>query len=97
MFDHQERNIKDILKEIVSSNKKLEKGVVTVQIEDAWKSEMGEMINTYTEKMYFKNGVLTVYVTSSALRNQLATNKNKVMDILNKACGMDHVQEVVFR
>lgn len=97
MFNHEEKNIKDLLKQVVGSNKNLEKGIGTVKIEEAWKAEMGEMINSYTEKIYFRQGKMTVYLSSSALRNQLTTSRAKVIDMINKAMGIELVTEINFR
>lgn len=97
MFDHQEKNLKDLLKQVVHENAKLEKGIGTVKLEKAWAKQMDGMINNHTSKMYFRNGILTVYINSSTLRNQLQMNKSKVIGLLNEECGLELVKEVVFR
>lgn len=94
---HNDRNIKAVLGDVISTNKRLNKGYSTVRIEDAWKSEMGEVICSYTQKIYFSNGKLTVYLTSAPLRNELSMSKDKVIDLLNGACHEEIVKEVSFR
>ena len=82
---------------MIDSNKKLQKGYDTVRIEEAWKSEMGTMICSYTQKIRFKDGVLTVYLLSAPLRNELSMSKDKVIQLINKACKQDVVKSVIFR
>ena len=94
---HNDRNIREVLGDMIDSNKKLQKGYSTVRIKEAWKSEMGEIICSYTQKLYFKNGVLTVYLMSAPLRNELSMSKEKVIDLLNNACGGQIITSVIFR
>ncbi|MEE9437714.1 MAG: DUF721 domain-containing protein [Saprospiraceae bacterium] len=97
MLKHNDRILKDVLKDMIGSNKKVAKGYNTVRIKDAWKSEMGDMINSYTEKLWYRNGVLNVNLTSAPLRNELSMSKEKVIKIINDACKEALVTEVVFR
>ncbi|MEM9547622.1 MAG: DUF721 domain-containing protein [Bacteroidota bacterium] len=94
---HNDRNIREVLGDMIDSNKKLQKGYSTVRIKEAWKKEMGEIICSYTQRLYFKSGVLTVYLTSAPLRNELSMSKEKVIELLNKACGELLITSVVFR
>jgi len=94
---HNDKNIREVLGDMLGKNKKLSRGYAAVRIENAWKLEMGEMINSYTSKMYFSGYTLTVYLTSAPLRNELSMNKQKVMDNLNAACQERLIQEVIFR
>lgn len=94
---HNDRNIKDVLGDMIGSNKKLQKGYSTVRIREAWKKEMGDIICSYTQKLYFKDGVLTVYLMSAPLRNELSMSREKVVNLLNKACGEDLIKSVIFK
>ena len=94
---HNDRNIREVLGDMIEGNKKLQKGYSTVRIREAWKKEMGEIIYSYTQKLYYKDGVLTVNLTSAPLRNELSMSKDKVIDLLNKACGEPIIKSVIFR
>jgi len=94
---HNDRNIREVLGDMIGSNQKLQKGYSTVRIKEAWKSEMGEIICSYTQKFYFKDGVLTVYLMSAPLRSELSMSKEKVIDLLNKACGEEIIKSIIFR
>lgn len=94
---HNDRNIREVLGDVIGNNQKLEKGYSTVRIKEAWKKEMGEIICSYTQKFYFKEGILTVYLTSAPLRNELSMSKDKVIDLLNKSCKEDIIKSIIFR
>ena len=94
---HNDRNIKEVLSDMIDSNKKLQKGYDTVRIEEAWQQEMGKMICSYTQKLRYKDGVLTVYLLSAPLRNELSMSKEKVINLINKACNGDVVKSIIFR
>ncbi len=94
---HNDRNIKDVLGDVIGNNHKLQKGYSTVRIKEAWKSEMGEIICSYTQNFYYKNGILTVYLMSAPLRNELSMSKQKVIDLLNKSCGEDIIKSINFK
>lgn len=94
---HNDRNIREVLGDVIGNNQKLQKGYSTVRIKEAWMKEMGEIICSYTQKFYFKEGILTVYLTSAPLRSELSMSKEKVIDLLNKYCGEEVVTSVIFR
>lgn len=94
---HNDRNIKEVLGDVIGNNKKLKKGYSMLRIKEAWNQEMGTMICSYTQKFYFKDGILTVYLTSAPLRNELSMSKEKVISILNKACNENIIQSIIFR
>jgi len=97
MLGGNDRDIKDLLKQVIGDNKKLNKGVSQVIIEDAWKSQMGEVINKYTDRMYFNSGKLIIYLNSAPLRSELSMSKSKLIDLLNEVCGDTYVKEIILR
>ena len=97
MFGNNDRNIKDLLSQVIGDNKKLKNGVSKVTIEDAWKKQMGEVICGYTERLYFSNGKLTVYLTSAPLRSELTMSKIRLIELLNEECGADYVEDIILR
>ncbi len=94
---HNDRNISEVLGDVIGSNKRLKKGFATTRIQNAWKIEMGDMINSYTQKMYYFEGVLTVYLISAPLRNELNMSREKVIEIINTACQERLINKIIFR
>jgi|SRR6476660_759064 len=86
----------DILKEIIQSNK-LQPGMDQVAIIDAWKSLMGNGVNSYTRNIAFKGYTLYVELTSAVLREELSYGKEKIITMINAELGREVVKEVVLR
>ena len=68
---HNDRKISEVLGEFIQKNKRIQIQHELKQIQDAWKSEMGSMINSYTTRFFIKNGRLEITLTSAPLRTEL--------------------------
>ncbi len=91
-----ESSLADVLKEIIQKNK-LEEGMDRIDVEKAWKSLMGNGVNTYTNEVMLKGSVLYVSLTSSVLRSELSYGKDKIIKILNDCLGKEVVTNIIFR
>lgn len=91
-----ESTIGDVLKQIIDKNK-LQSGIDDVVVKEAWKSLMGNGVNSYTRNIILKNGVLYVELTSSVLREELAFGKDKIIKLLNEELRRDVVKKVILR
>ncbi len=89
-----ETNISDVLKDFITTNC-LEKGLDTVQIQEAWKNVMGNAIVKYTTGLRLQNNVLYVSLSSSVLREELSYGKEKIVKLLNEEMGKELLQKVV--
>jgi len=66
-----------------------------IAVEKFWKDEMGELINRYTEKIYFSNkGTLMIKVTSAPLRNELFINRDNLKERINTYLQGNQVREI---
>lgn len=91
-----ENSISDILKQIIDKNN-LQSGIDDVMVKDAWKKLMGSGVNTYTQDIILKKGMLYVALTSSVLREELAFGKDKIIKLLNEELGREVIKNVVLR
>ncbi len=91
---HNDKNIKDVLNDYLASNAKVAKGYYTSHIDVVWKEEMGPIISSYTKKLYFKDGLLKIYLTSAPLKKELSMNKIKIIENINAALGSPLVTDV---
>lgn len=89
-------SISTILKEIITSNK-LGSGIDEVDVKNAWKSLMGNGVNSYTKNIALKNNTLYVELTSSVLREELTYGKDKIIKLINDELRRDVVKNVVLR
>lgn len=91
-----ENSVGEVLKQIISSNK-LESGMNQVAVTDAWKSLMGNGVNTYTKQVTLKGSILYVDLTSAVLREELSYGKDKIIKMINEELGQEVVKQVVLR
>lgn len=94
MGRHNDKNIKEVLGAYLASNKRVAKGYYTSHISDVWKEMMGPTIAGYTSKITFRDGVLKIYLESSALKKELSMSKEKIIKLLNEALGHEVVLSV---
>lgn len=94
MGRHNDKNIKEVLGDFMAANKKVAKGYHTAKIDEVWKMEMGPIISGYTSRLYFKDGLLKIYLTSSALKKELLYGKDKIINNMNEALGSNIISEV---
>jgi len=94
MGRHNDKNIKEVLNDYMASNVKVAKGYYTSHIDEVWKQEMGPIISGYTNKIYFKDGLLKIYLTSAPLKKELSMGKLRIIEIINTALGTDLIKEV---
>ena len=88
--------ISDILKEIIQKNK-LQPGIDDVLVKEAWKSLMGNGVNSYTRNIILKNETLYVELTSAVLREELTYGKDKIIKLINEELRRDVVKKVVLK
>lgn len=91
-----ESPIGDVLKEIISQNK-LQHGIDSVAVRDAWNSLMGNGVKNYTKEVTLKGFTLHVVLSSSVLREELTYGKDKIVRMINEELGREIVREVVLR
>lgn len=60
-----------------------------------WPEVVGQGINRYTIKRYVENGVLHVYLSSAALKNELQFHRTRLIEELNKAAGKNVITNII--
>ena len=96
MSKHNIKSLGDAIREFIHENK-LEERIYEVKIIEDWKKIMGHNIAVYTQSLALKNGKLTIYLTSSVLRNELQMNKQKLIIIINSYFGQSVVKEIILK
>lgn len=66
------------------------------RIAHLWAEIVGPGVNRYTFKRYVSNGVLHVYITSSALKQELSFQRKPLVDRLNNAVGTRVITDIKF-
>ncbi len=86
-------NIKDLMKEMLQENK-LQTGLDKIDVKEAWESVMGRGVVSYTDSVQLNKNVLTVYLTSSALREELSYGKDKIIKMMNAELGKALIKNI---
>lgn len=94
--NNENLTIADALKEFVETNR-LEQGLNAVNVQDTWKSMMGNGVNNYTTAIQLKGEILYVQLSSSVLREELSYGKEKIISMLNESLGKQIIKELVLR
>ena len=91
-----EGSIGDVLKEFIEKNK-LQPGMDKINVEEAWKSLMGNGVNSYTKEVVLKGTTLYVSLTSAVLREELSYGKQKIIKMINEELRKEVIKEVILR
>ena len=62
-----------------------------------WPQIVGDGINRYTIKRYVKDGIMTVHLSSAALKSELMLNRDTIIKRINEALGRDIIREIIFK
>jgi predicted nucleic acid-binding Zn ribbon protein len=84
--------VKDYLTEMNLSSKLSEVGVI-----NSWEEIVGKAISSRTSKIYIKDQVLFVHLSSSVVRNELLMLRQVLKDKLNEKAGSEVVKDIVLR
>ena len=90
-------NIKNVIDQLFRKGSRLSKSYNQFTVEEIWRSLFGEVISSYTTKIYFKEDILTVYISSSALREEILMNKKQILEKLNSHLQYRKVLELRVR
>jgi hypothetical protein len=91
-----ESSISEVLQQFIQANK-LEAGMDKIDVEQAWKSLMGNGVNSYTQEVMLKGTTLYVKLTSAVLREELSYGKQKIIAMLNEELRKEILKDLVLR
>ena len=93
---NNQSSVGDILKQIIEVNK-LQPGMDQIDVKEAWRSLMGNGVNSYTNNVVLKGATLYVELTSAVLREELSHGKSKIIKMINEELRRDVVGDVILR
>ena len=64
------------------------------QVEAEWKNMLGEVIARKTTSIFLKEGILTVSLQSSIIRDELSFAREKLIKDLNTKLGQELITEI---
>jgi hypothetical protein len=84
--------IQDYVKEMNLDGKLTELHVL-----EAWEEMVGKAITSRTSKIYIKDSILYVHLSSSVVRNELLMLRETLREKLNMKAGKEVIKEIVLR
>jgi len=63
----------------------------------SWARIMGNTIAKRTSKVFIKDKILFVYLSSASLRNEMTMSKSKVMDLIEQESGKGVIEDILFK
>ncbi|HNA58326.1 MAG TPA: DUF721 domain-containing protein [Chitinophagales bacterium] len=89
-------SIGDAIKQLFHSIR-IEDKVAEVRIKELWPTMMGAAIHRYTGEIYFNKGILTIYINSAPLKQDLQFSKQEIIERVNEELQENLVREVIIR
>jgi len=84
--------VSDYIKEMNIGSKLSEAGVL-----NSWEETVGKAISSRTTKIYIKEHILYVHLSSSVVRNELLMLREALREKLNQKAGTEAIKDIVFR
>lgn len=84
--------VTDYIREMNLGEKLCEAGVI-----NSWEETVGKAISSRTTKIYIKDHVLYVHLSSSVVRNELLMLREALRAKLNQKAGTEAIKEIVLR
>lgn len=88
--------IGDVLRQVLHQQGMTER-LYEAKAAAAWPSVVGPHLAAQCGKPVVFNGLMTVYVRSAALRQELHMSRSVLMRLLNEAVGHDAIRELRFK
>ena len=87
-------SIEELMNEVIKENK-LTKGMVQIEVEEAWGKLMGKGVLSYTESVQLHGKTLRVQLKSAVLREELSYGKEKIIGMMNEEFGEKRISKLV--
>jgi predicted nucleic acid-binding Zn ribbon protein len=84
--------MKDYIREMNLEGKLNEIGII-----NSWEETVGKAIASRTSKVYIKDKVLYVHLTSSVVRNELLMLRQALKEKLNEKAGSEVIKDIVLK
>lgn len=84
--------IKDYISEMNLGDKLSETAVI-----NSWEETVGKAINSRTSRIYIKDHILYVHLTSSVVRNELMMLRESLREKLNEKAGSEVIKDIILR
>ncbi|HPY66725.1 MAG TPA: DUF721 domain-containing protein [Bacteroidales bacterium] len=84
--------LQDYINEMKLGDKLSEVGLI-----NSWEEVVGRAISSRTKKIFIKDHILYVQLSSSVVRNELLMLRNALRDKLNEKAGREVIKDIVLK
>jgi len=84
--------VKDYIREMNLEGKLLE-----VNLINSWEEIVGKVVSSKTSRIYIKDKILYVHLSSSVVRNELLMLRQTLKEKLNERAGMEVIRDIVLK
>jgi predicted nucleic acid-binding Zn ribbon protein len=84
--------MKDYIREM-----NLESKLIEINLINSWEEIVGKAISSRTSKVYIKDHILYVHLSSSVVRNELLMLREALKEKLNSRAGSEVIKDIVLR
>ncbi|MEQ9262740.1 MAG: DUF721 domain-containing protein [Owenweeksia sp.] len=96
MKKDNQQSLGDAIRSFLAAHN-LEDKYLETEIYSRWDELAGRAINVKTRKVNFREGVLTVFLSSATLRQELSMRRAEMIERLNQRIRNSPVRELVFK
>ncbi|MEP7196966.1 MAG: DciA family protein [Saprospiraceae bacterium] len=96
MRKSNDQTLKEVLKEF-AEQKKFKNKLNSKKLETLWFELFSSLAGSYTDKVQYANGVMTVFLSSSSLRKELLINKKLILQQINSKLKEETLNDIEFR
>ncbi|MDY3979394.1 MAG: DUF721 domain-containing protein [Tidjanibacter sp.] len=87
----------DLWRKFVEENPQVERSLTEGRIPEVWRSVAGDDIAAMTDSVTFRNGTLTVHVTSSVVRQEIFMRRSSFVEVMNATLGQPIIKTIIVR
>lgn len=92
----REESLGDVLRRSLEENR-LSARLDELKALEMWKRMMGPAITALCSGMHVANGMITVYIQSAPLRNELSMRRSDMTALINSKFGRQVIKEIKFK
>jgi hypothetical protein len=68
-----------------------------IAVINSWEEIVGKAISSRTTKIFIKDGILHVHLSSSVVRNELLMLRETIRERLNQKAGSEVIKDIILR
>ncbi len=90
------QSLGEVLKEYIKEVQ-IERKLKEVDVVQSWEDLLGKTIAHYTTKIYIRNQVLYVTISSAVVKNELFLMREEIKRKINERAGEEIVRTIIFK